>query len=90
MRKPNRRKNTLKKEKRERKYRPLYPDYFYRLNEGPNYFGYKPTQQNEAIKKGIIPRPCNLSPDGRAKGWFGRTIIEHQQKVQATASNDAA
>jgi hypothetical protein len=90
MRAPNKRKRPLRKEKRDRRPRPLYPDYFYRINEGPDYFGYKPTQLRERILAGEIPPPVKLSPDGRAAGWYGRTIIAHQQKIQANASSENA
>jgi hypothetical protein len=78
------------KPKRERKPRPLFADYFYRKTEGPNYFGYGTTQLDERIRSGDVPPPCRLSPNGRATGWFGRTIIEYQQKIQATASKENA
>jgi predicted DNA-binding transcriptional regulator AlpA len=57
---------------------PINPDFFYRKNEGPKYFGYKLSQQDEKIKTGVIPKPVALDEDGRACGWFGKTILAWQ------------
>jgi predicted DNA-binding transcriptional regulator AlpA len=84
---PNKRKKKakaeLKMQRAERKPRPLLADVFYRWAEGPFYFGYQKSQLAEKIKSGEIPPPVKLSPTGRASGWFGRTIIEHQKKIEA-------
>ena len=59
----------------------LDPHQVVRWHEGPKYFGYKLTQQDEKIKLGEIPAPLRLSDSGKAKGWFGSQIIEHQQRL---------
>ena len=67
---------------------PINPNFFYRMPEGWKFFGYKPTQLNEKIKSGVVPKPIILdgSADGRARGWFGSTIIKWQNdKMEAAA-----
>ena len=59
----------------------LDPDEVVRQCDGLKYFGYKSTQLAEKIKAGEIPAPFALSPGGRAKGWLGRQIIEHHQRL---------
>jgi predicted DNA-binding transcriptional regulator AlpA len=61
----------------------LDPNQIVRMSEGPKYFGYKHTQLPEKIKSGEIPAPFLLSDTGRAKGWTGRQIIEHQRRLLA-------
>ena len=61
----------------------LDPNQIVRWSEGRKYFGYKHTQLDEKIKSGEIPAPFPLSNTGRAKGWTGRQIIEHQQRLRA-------
>lgn len=61
----------------------LDPNQIVRWSEGSKYFGYKHTQLDEKIKSGEIPAPFSLSDSGRAKGWTGRQIIEHQQRLLA-------
>jgi predicted DNA-binding transcriptional regulator AlpA len=63
----------------------LHPNQIVRMNEGPKFFGYKATQLPEKIKSGEIPAPFPLSDTGRAKGWTGRQIIEHQSRRLAAA-----
>jgi predicted DNA-binding transcriptional regulator AlpA len=65
--------------------RPLNPDWFYRLSDGYRYFGYRPTTLDEKIQKGEIPAPIALSDTGRARGWFGRTILKWQAEREAKA-----
>jgi predicted DNA-binding transcriptional regulator AlpA len=63
----------------------LNPDFFYRKSDAWAYFGYRPTQLDEKIKLGEIPRPIDLSDTGRAIGWFGRTILAWQRDRVAKA-----
>jgi hypothetical protein len=70
---------------RERVPRTLHPDLFYRQFEGPNYFGLAPAMLQNAINRGEVPAPIALTDTGRAKGWFGRTIIRWQLEREATA-----
>jgi hypothetical protein len=64
---------------------PINPDAFYRLHIGEIFFGLSPGRLNDAIRKGLIPAPIAPTEGGRAKGWFGRTILEHQRQRLATA-----
>jgi hypothetical protein len=57
----------------------LSPNEIVRWRDGPKFFGFKLTQQQEKIASGEIPPPIALSDSGRAKGWLGQQIIEHQQ-----------
>lgn len=68
-------------------YLPLVPDRFYRKSEtiANRYYGIGATQLEKKIAAGEIAPPIKLSPTGRALGWFGRTIIAHQQKVEASS-----
>ena len=75
-----RRKHESTQPKVSRDVLPINPDFFYRKIEGPKYFGYKLTQQDEKIKAKVIPTPVALDEDGRACGWFGRTILDWQAK----------
>lgn len=63
----------------------LDPNQIVRMSEGRKYFGYKHTQLDEKIKTGEIPAPIPLSDSGRAKGWLGHQIIEHQRARMAAA-----
>jgi predicted DNA-binding transcriptional regulator AlpA len=70
---------------------PINPDYVYRTSKfGPKFFGFKDAALFEAIKKGIVPRPFPLSDDGRATGWFGRTILEWQKEREEAARKQQA
>jgi hypothetical protein len=60
--------------------RPLHPNEIVRFRDGPKYFGLGMTQINEKIKAGEIEPPMALSDSGRAKGWTGQQIINHQQR----------
>ena len=68
----------------------LSPNEIVRWRDGPRYFGYKPTQLDEKIKSGEIPPPMALSDSGRARGWLGSQIIEHQQKRLAASKLEVA
>ncbi|MCK1570787.1 hypothetical protein [Bradyrhizobium sp. 174] len=86
-----RRKLRRKKDQRQDRRRqldemPLNADFFYRLTDGWKFFGLKPTSLNEAIKTGKVPTPVALTDSGRAKGWFGRTILAWQQEREAKAA----
>ena len=67
MKKPTpiiRRKHKSTQPKLSRDVLPINPDFFYRLIEGPKYYGYKLTTQTEKIKTGDIPAPvsCRIYP----------------------------
>ena len=66
------------KEKEEKK--ELEPNEIVRKRDGAKYFGLKHTQIDEAIDKGLIPAPFQLYEGGRATGWTGAMILEHQRK----------
>jgi predicted DNA-binding transcriptional regulator AlpA len=70
---------------------PINPNFFYRKAEGWKFFGYKTTQLDEKIKSGLIPAPIILdgSIDGRARGWFGSTIIQWQTDLIAAQQKSA-
>lgn len=80
------------KEKKERRRPPpiLSPDHFYRLADGPHFFGYGPTVLAEKIETGEVPKPIALSDSGRARGWFGRTIIAWQRSREEAAAKQSA
>ena len=63
----------------------LSPNEVVRFCEGEKYFGYKPTALREKIEEGEIPAPIPLSDTGRALGWFGHQIIDHQKRRLAAA-----
>ena len=79
---------TSKKPKKinQRPLRPLHPNEVVRLHEGRMFFGYGHAELDEKIKAGEIPAPFPLSNSGRAKGWTGQQIIEHQQRRIAAAA----
>ena len=58
----------------------LHPNEIVRLKDAPKYFGLGKTQLDEKIKAGEIDPPIALSASGRAKGFTGQQIIEHQQR----------
>jgi predicted DNA-binding transcriptional regulator AlpA len=68
--------------------RPLNPDFFYRMFEGPLFFGVGRSQMNQLIAGGKIPKPIPLTDGGRAKGWFGSQII--QWKAERLKAAEAA
>ncbi|WP_152977498.1 hypothetical protein [Bradyrhizobium pachyrhizi] len=73
---------------------PINADWFYRVADGHRFFGYRATALAGKIANGEIPSPVSLSDTGRARGWFGRAIIEWQTereaKARAKISADAA
>ena len=82
---PPRRKHISTQPKVSRDVLPINPDFFYRLIEGPKYFGYQLTTQDEKIRTGEIPAPVKLSDTGRACGWFGRAILDWQKSREVHA-----
>ena len=69
----------------------LHPDHFVRLADGPAFSGYRKTQLRKRIASGDIPPPVSLADDGKAMGWFGRTILAWQQgrEEKAAAKREA-
>jgi predicted DNA-binding transcriptional regulator AlpA len=65
---------------------PLHPNEIVRKSQGPRYFGLKKSQLKEAIQKGLIEPPFPLVEGGRATGWTGQTIIDHQQRRKDAAA----
>jgi predicted DNA-binding transcriptional regulator AlpA len=61
----------------------LHPNQIIRKREARKYFGFGPTQLDEKIKSGEVPKPMRLSDSGRALGWLGKQIIEHHRKLEA-------
>jgi predicted DNA-binding transcriptional regulator AlpA len=71
----------------------LHPNEIVRKSKGSKYFGLKSSQLADAIKKRKIPPPFPLTEGGRASGWTGQQIIDHQrQRIAACeqARRDAA
>jgi hypothetical protein len=68
----------------------LGPNDIVRLHEAKRYFGYQYTQLKKKIAAGFIPAPIALSDDGRALGWFGAQVIEHQQRLMKAAEKRTA
>jgi predicted DNA-binding transcriptional regulator AlpA len=58
----------------------LHPNQVIRKSEGRKYFGLGPSQLAEAIKRGEIPAPFSLTESGRAQGWLGQQILDHQRR----------
>ncbi len=63
----------------------LDPHQIVRRKDGPKYFGYKHAALEEKIRSGDIPMPITLSEKGRATGWTGQQIIDHQTKMLESA-----
>jgi predicted DNA-binding transcriptional regulator AlpA len=69
----------------------INPHVFYRMAEwGEAFFGFAASQLETKIRTGEIPKPVALSDTGRARGWFGRDILDWQNKRRAKAAADAA
>jgi hypothetical protein len=58
----------------------LHPKEIVRLKNAPKYFRLGKTQLDEKIKAGEIEAPISLSASGRAKGFTGRQILNHQER----------
>jgi predicted DNA-binding transcriptional regulator AlpA len=65
------------------KTRELEPNQIIRMGDGPRYFGYKSSQLDLKIKSGEVPAPIFLGDTGRARGWTGQQILDHQQRLLA-------
>jgi predicted DNA-binding transcriptional regulator AlpA len=65
---------------------PIDPGRIYRYADGEALYGLKHSQLAEAINKGLIPRPFKLIEGGRASGWTGAQVLEHQRERQAAAA----
>jgi hypothetical protein len=61
----------------------IHPDWFYRVSDAWKFFGYRNSVLHIKIATGEVPAPIALSDGGRARGWFGRTIIKWQQEREA-------
>jgi predicted DNA-binding transcriptional regulator AlpA len=71
----------------------LHPRQIVRKADGPKYFGLKRSQLEAAIKNRLVPQPFALTEGGRARGWLGQQIIEHQRRLMAAceqADDDGA
>ncbi|MDF0521590.1 hypothetical protein P0R31_30550 [Bradyrhizobium yuanmingense] len=68
----------------------IHPDHFYRMVDGPAFYGYGPTVLAEKIETGEVPKPISLSESGRARGWFGRTILAWQRSREEAAAKQSA
>jgi len=65
---------------------PKLPDHIViRRKDGEQYFGFKKTHLDQKIADGTVPKPFPLSADGRASGWYGWQINEHNDKIRANA-----
>ena len=81
----------MSKNQRKLEPRPLIAGNFYRLAEGPLFFGLKSSQLSVKIEDGEIPAPISLTDSGRAKGWFGEQILQWQsERMKAAAKRKAA
>lgn len=78
---------AAKKEDNQPQPRELHPNEIVRYKDGQKYFGYKKTHLPDKIRDGTVPAPFRLSSDGRAKGWTGQQIIDHQRKLLAAAES---
>jgi predicted DNA-binding transcriptional regulator AlpA len=67
--------------------RELHPNEIVRKSDGHIFFGLKRSQLAEAIKTGKVPPPFPLTTGGRAQGWTGQQILDHQAKQR---NNSAA
>ena len=68
----------------------LHPNEIIRKHMGPKYFGLGATQLEEEIRRGTIPPPKVLSSNGRAKGWTGQQILDHQARLFEQEEDSAA
>jgi predicted DNA-binding transcriptional regulator AlpA len=66
----------------------LGPNDIVRKRDACRFFGLKSTAIDEAIARGAIPKPIALTPGGRAKGWLGSQILDHQRKLIEAAKAD--
>lgn len=71
------------------KFAALHPAEIIRKHAGPRFFGLRHTALDDAIKRGEIPAPIPLTPGGRARGWLGATILEHQRRLAEAAKQQA-
>ena len=65
----------------------LRPDYFYRKHDpvALRATGYGVSQIDVKVRTGALPPLVKLDDAGRATGWYGRQLIEHQRKRLAAA-----
>jgi predicted DNA-binding transcriptional regulator AlpA len=66
----------------------LRPNEIVRKKDGFKYFGLKRTALDDAIKNNLIPKPFPLTKDGRAVGWTGQQILDHQRKLLEQANTN--
>jgi hypothetical protein len=71
---------------------PIHPHFTYRLHS-PVVFGViglGATQLKEAIDKGELPPPIDLTPSGRAKAYTGQQLLDIQaQRVTRATERQA-
>lgn len=67
----------------------LHPNEIVRWKDAPRFFGLKKSQLDDKIKAGEIEPPMSLSASGRAKGFTGQQIIEHQQRQRELSKRKA-
>jgi hypothetical protein len=74
----------------ETEIKELNPHQIIRYEDGPAFFGYRPTVLAEKIKEGSIPTPKYLAPaPSRARGWTGQQIIDHHRALDAAQAERA-
>jgi hypothetical protein len=82
---------TKEQPKEPTPFEELHPLQIIRYEEGEFYFGYKPTQLDELIKKRVIPEPKYLAPPpSRARGWTGEQILQYHRDLEAAQAERAA
>jgi predicted DNA-binding transcriptional regulator AlpA len=66
---------------------PISPDSFYRKHEAARrkLWGWGLTILDLKIEEGVVPKPIKLDDNGRAVGWYGRTILAWQRDREEKA-----
>jgi predicted DNA-binding transcriptional regulator AlpA len=64
----------------------LSPFQIIRRCDAAPYFGYGHAQFDELIRTGRLPAPMKLSEGGKATGYTGQMIIDHQANLKQLAA----
>lgn len=70
----------------------INPNFVYRTHSPIviNVIGLGPSQQKVAVENGDLPPPFELTSGGKARGYYGSTLLEIKAKRIAAAEAKAA
>lgn len=66
------------------------PGGFYRTSQSPAIFSLGWQATRNKIRSGKLPQPSPLNEGSNVLGWIGQQIIDHRERMQKIAEQNAA